>query len=139
MTSTTVTPSAVTTPTARRVWPAAVAFGLVAAGATTTVAAVGHAAGISLDVQGAPIPLLGFSQVTFGFVLVGLAIAAGLRRWAQDAHRAWLVTTLVLTTLSFAPDLTADAAWSTRILLMTTHVTAAAIVIPAVGSRLARS
>ncbi len=139
MTTTTLT-SARTTPSTdrRRLWPAAVGYGLVAAAATTAVAATGHAAGISLDVQKAPIPVAAFSQVTFGFVVLGLAIAAGLRRWTADPRRSWVATTLVLTALSFVPDATADAAWSTRLLLMTTHVTAAAIVIPAIAARMPR-
>ncbi len=137
MTSTTLASPGLATST-RRLWPAAVGYGLVASAATTVVAATGHAAGISLDVQHAPIPIAAFSQVTFGFVLIGLAIAAGLRRWSSDARRAWVITTLVLTALSFVPDATADASWGTRVLLMTTHLTAAAIVIPAIATRMPR-
>jgi hypothetical protein len=38
--------------------------------------------------------------------------------------------------LSFVPDVLADAGVATKILLMLTHVVAAAIVIPAVARRL---
>ena len=45
--------------------------------ATTTVAAAGRAAGISLDMAGEPIPVLGFGVLTVVFGLVGVAAGAG--------------------------------------------------------------
>ncbi|MCW2784388.1 MAG: hypothetical protein JWP74_905 [Marmoricola sp.] len=131
-------PATSATPTYPRLWSAGVGYGLLAAAATTTVAAVLHAAGVSLDVAKEPVPLPAFAEVTFGFALIGLAIAAGLRRWTRDPHRAWLRTTIVLTAFSFVPDLLADAATGTRLTLMATHVAAAAIVVPGVASRLTR-
>jgi hypothetical protein len=140
MSTTTHTPVTVTTPATDqpRLWTGAVKFGLVAAAATTVVAAVAHASGISLDLGGEPIPLFAFAQLTFVFSMVGLAIAAGLRRWAGNPRQAWVRTTVVLTALSLIPDLMADAAVSTRLVLMTTHLVAAAIVVPAIASRLSR-
>ncbi|MET3962678.1 hypothetical protein ABIE44_002612 [Marmoricola sp. OAE513] len=120
----------------QKLWVTTVGAGLVAAVATTTVAAVADAAGVSLDIAGEPIPVLAFAQMTFLFSLVGLAIAAGLRRWAGDARTVWLRTTIALTALSFVPDLLADAATATKLTLMLTHVVAAAIVIPVVARRL---
>ena len=52
-------------------------------------------------------------------------------------RRTFVSTTLVLTALSFVPDVLADAQASTKLTLMLTHVVAAAIVIPALASRLA--
>jgi hypothetical protein len=46
-------------------------------------------------------------------------------------------TTVALTALSLIPDAIADAAVETKGLLMLTHLVAAAIVIPALASRLA--
>lgn len=134
--TTTTAPSAAAPVTSRSLWLAAVGAGVLASAATTAVAAALHGAGVSLDVSGAPIPVLAFAQITFMFTLVGLAIAAGLRRWARSPQRAWVRTTVVLTALSFVPDLLADAATGTKLTLMLTHVTAAAIVIPIVASRL---
>lgn len=122
----------------RSLWRAAVGAGLVAAASTTVVAAGLHAAGVSLDVKDEPIPVLAFAQMTFLFSILGLGIAAGLRRWAARPRTAWLRTTIVLTALSFTPDLLADAAGATKALLMTTHLVAAVIVIPAVAGRLER-
>lgn len=51
--------------------------------ATTVVAAVGHAAGISLAISGEAIPLLGFALLTAIFSLIGLGLAAVLVRRAH--------------------------------------------------------
>ena len=48
---------------------------VAASAATAAVAAAGHAAGISLDVGGAPIPVLGFGTLTAFFSLVGVVMA----------------------------------------------------------------
>ena len=114
-----------------------VAAAAVASVATMTVAAVGHAAGISLDVSGAPIPITGFGVLTTVFSLVGVVLAVVLSRVARHPRRAFIRTTVVLTVLSLVPDVIADAETATKALLMLTHLVAAAIVIPAVGRRLA--
>ena len=108
----------------------------VASVATTAIAAAGQAAGISLAVSGAPIPPTGFAVLTGMFSVVGLLIALVLRRFAGRPRTAWVRTTVVLTALSLVPDVLADAATSTKALLMVTHLVAAAIVIPAVARRL---
>ena len=48
----------------------------------------------------------------------------------------FVVTTIVLTAMSIVPDVLADAQTATRLVLALTHVVAAAIVIPALASRL---
>ena len=140
MSTTTTQPEiAGTTATTRtRLWPAVVGFGLLAAAATTVVAAVADASGVSLDVADEPIVLFAFPQLTFGFTMVGLAIAAGLRRWNSSPRRTWIRTSVALTALSFVPDALAGADLSTRLVLMLTHLVAASIVIPAVAGRLER-
>ncbi|GGM82146.1 DUF6069 family protein [Dactylosporangium sucinum] len=108
-----------------------------ASAATMAVAAAGHAAGISLDMAGAPIPVSGFGVLTAVFSLVGVAIAALLSRFARRPRRTFVRTTVALTVLSLVPDVIADAGAATKVLLMLTHLVAAAIVIPAVARRLA--
>jgi hypothetical protein len=110
--------------------------GAVASAATTAVAAIAHAAGVSLAVHGQSIPLLGFAQLTFVASLLGIVIAVCLARWARYPRRTFLLTTLGLTVVSLVPDLLADAAGSTRVTLMLTHIVAAAIVVPALARRL---
>lgn len=109
---------------------------LLAAVATTTLATLGRAAGTSLDVGGQPIPVLGFGVLTTVFGLVGVLLAGALARWAPQPRRAFLATTAVLTALSLVPDALADVAGSTRALLMTTHLVAAAIIVPVLARRL---
>ena len=113
-----------------------VAAAALASGATTIVAAAGNAAGISLDVGGAPIPVLGFAVLTAVFSLVGLVLAVVVSRTARRPRRTFIRTTVALTVLSLVPDVIADATPATKALLMLTHLVAAAIVIPAVARRL---
>jgi len=85
-----------------------VAATAVASLATTAVAAAGSAAGISLDVAGAPIPVPGFATLTAVCSLVGLVVAVALSRWARRPRRTFVRTTVVLTALSLLPT------WSSR-------------------------
>lgn len=114
--------------------------GLVAAalasGATSLVAFTGHAAGISLNVSGAPIPVSGFATLTAIFSVVGLVLAVVLARVARHPRAAFVRTTVVLTVVSLVPDVLADATTATKLLLMLTHLVAAVIVIPAVARKL---
>ncbi|MEV4508190.1 DUF6069 family protein [Dactylosporangium sp. NPDC049525] len=114
-----------------------VAAAVTASAATMAVAAAGHAAGISLDVSGAPIPVTGFGTLTAVFSLIGVVIAAALARFARRPRRTFVRTTVALTVLSLVPDVLVDAAPATKALLMLTHLVAAAIVIPVVARRLA--
>jgi len=109
---------------------------VVAAAATAVIATAGQALGISVAVSGAPIPPTGFATLTVVFAVLGLAIALVLHRFARSPRTAWIRTTVALTALSLVPDLLADADTSTKALLMTTHLVAAVIVIPAVARRL---
>ena len=109
---------------------------LLAGVATTTLAAAGGAAGISLDMAGQPIPVLGFGVLTVVFGLVGMLLAVALSRWSRQPRRAFVIVTVALTVLSLVPDVLADVAGSTRALLMTTHLVAAVIVVPALARRL---
>ncbi|MEU5785904.1 DUF6069 family protein [Micromonospora lupini] len=110
---------------------------VAASAATMAVAAAGRAAGIGLDVSGAPIPVTGFGVLTAVFSSVGVLLAVLLSRFARRPRRAFVRTTVVLTVLSLVPDVLADAGTATKALLMLTHLVAAAIVIPAVARRLA--
>ena len=132
------TPTATTSsiPTTGSLLRGGTAATVVAAAATATVAAAAQAVGVSLDIAGAPIPVTGFAVLTVIFSVLGLLIAVGLRRFARHPRTTWIRTTVALTVLSLVPDVLADAATGTKVLLMVTHVVAAAIVIPAVARRL---
>jgi Family of unknown function (DUF6069) len=134
------TPAAsTTTATAPRtvpLWRTGGLAAITAALATTAIAAVARSAGVSLEIDGAPIPLLGFTQLTLACAAIGLVLAVALRRWAAKPRRTFMVVTAVLTVLSVGPDLLVSAAPSTRIVLVLSHLVAAAIVVPLVAGRL---
>lgn len=112
---------------------------VVAGVATTTIAAVGHAAGISLaGDDGKAIPLAGFFMVTVVVVAIGGLLAAALRRWTHRPRRTFVVTTVALTALSLVPDAVLAADAGLKLLLVTTHLVAAAIAIPTIARRLPR-
>ncbi len=113
-----------------------IAAALAAAAATTAVAATARAAGVALAADGEPIPLLGFAQVTFVFSVVGLILAAVLRRKAPRPRRTFVRTTVALAAVSLAAPFALPMDGVSIAVLILTHVVAAAIVIPAVASRL---
>ena len=87
-----------------------------------------------------PIPFGGFAIATLIWAAVGTVLAIALARWAKRPARTFVVTTVALTVLSFAAPLTAGATdTSTKIVLMVSHVVAAAVIIPALALRLART
>ena len=114
----------------------------VAAGAATTaVAALADSAGVSLELprgDGKSIPVLAFAQVTIVAAVIGLGLA---RLLVQRSTRpaAWFTRiTVALTLASLIPPVVVDANPSTKVLLVVTHLIAAAIVIPVVATRLER-
>ena len=136
MTATPTTAARTATPSTLALVATGLAATAAAGAATMVTAAAGRAAGISLDVSGAPIPVSGFGVLTALFSVVGLVLAVVLARFARAPRRVFVRTTVVLTVLSLVPDVIADAAPATKVLLMVTHLVAAAIVIPAIARRL---
>ncbi len=132
----TVPTSAQTEVAAPSVWRTGVRAGVAAAVATTAVAAAAQAMDVPLEIAGEAIPLAGFAQLTLICTALGVLIAKGARRWASQASTAFVRITVALTALSLVPDLTADATAATILVLMLTHLVAAAIVIPRLASRL---
>lgn len=117
-----------------RVWTVGLAAGVVAAAATSLAAVIATALGADLAIGGEQIPTSGFAMLTFVGAIVGSAIAKVAQR-TDRPHRTFVRTTVVLTALSLIPDVVADATWSTRVLLGVTHLIAAAIIVPALASR----
>lgn len=132
---------AATAPTGRQpVWKHGIAAAVVAAAATTVLAAGASAAGISFgDGTGASIPIAGFTQLTLFFSLVGVGIAAVLARKARRPRPTFVRIAVTLTVLSFVPDLTFGFDAGSAATLITLHIIAAAIVVPTLARRLART
>lgn len=97
----------------------------------TAVAAAAHAAGVSLEVDGETIPLAGFAQMTFLGAVIGGVVLAVLDRRSRSARRHFLQTAVALTALSCVPSVTWPDDAATKLALVTLHVLAAAIVVPA--------
>jgi hypothetical protein len=123
--------TAVATGTRVPTWRSGLGTGIIAAAVTTVAAVALRAVGVPLEIQGEEIPVLAFAQMVLLFTVVGIVLARHMKR------STFLVTTIVLTALSFVPDVTADAGTSTKLGLMATHVVAAAIVIPRLARPLA--
>jgi amino acid transporter len=123
----------------RAVWKHGVVAALVASAATTVLAAIASAAGVSFaDTTGASIPIAGFTELTLVFSLVGVGFAAVLARKARRPRRTFVRTALALTALSFVPDLTFGFDAGSAATLMSLHTVAASIVVPTLAARLAR-
>ncbi len=135
------TPSAPNPPADQRpVWRHGVTAAVVASVATTVLAAIASAAGVSFATgRGPSIPIAGFTELTLVFSLVGLAIAAVMARKARRPRTTFVRTAVALTALSFVPDLTFGFDAGSAATLITLHTVAAAIVVPTLAGRLTRT
>lgn len=118
---------------------AGAAAGAVAAVATTTVAVAAHAAGVSFaDNTGESIPWFAFAQLTFVCAMLGVGLAAVVRRRATRPQRTFTRVAWTLAAVScVAPTLIGLSVAATATLVVD-HLVAAAIVVPALASRLHR-
>lgn len=119
---------------------AGVVAGLGAALANVAVTAISQGAGVSLEVpDGEAIPLYALAQLTIVGALLGVAIAAIIVRRSTRPITTFTRVTVALTLASLVPDVIVDTDVATRLVLMATHVIAAAIVIPTIARRLVAS
>jgi amino acid transporter len=138
------TPTTTDSPTSwaerKPIWKHGVAAAVVASVATTVLAAVASAAGVSFaDTTGASIPIAAFAQLTLVFSLVGVGMAAVMARRARRPRPTFVRTAVALTALSFVPDLTFGFDVGSATTLIALHTVAAAIVVPTLARRLART
>jgi hypothetical protein len=145
--STTTQGPASTTPNApapapqrQPIWKHGLAAAIVASVATTALAMIASADGISFaDNTGASIPIAGFAQLTLVFSLVGVGIAAATARHARRPRGTFVRIAVALTALSYVPDLTFGFDAGSAATLITLHTVAAAIVVPTLARRLTRA
>jgi amino acid transporter len=125
-------------PVRRSVWQQGVGAAIAAAVATTALAAVASAAGVTFaDSTGESIPFAAFPQLTMFFSLIGVGLAAVMARRARRPRTTFVRTTVTLTLLSFVPDLTLGFDTGSAVTLIALHTVAAAIVVPVLAGRLA--
>jgi peptidoglycan/LPS O-acetylase OafA/YrhL len=111
------------------------AVAVAGAAATTALAAGFHAAGISFDVDG-EIPIAAFAQMTFLGALAGGLIAAILKRRSATPARRFMQVAATLTVLSCVPSVALPHDVATKLALVTTHLVAAAIIVPVLARKL---
>jgi len=107
-----------------------VAVGAIAAAVVTAAAGLLHAVGVSFEIDGEMIPLLGFAQLTFVGALIGGLVLAGLNRWSAAPRRRFLQVAVALTALSCVPSVAMPDDVTTKLTLVALHVLAAAIIVP---------
>jgi hypothetical protein len=105
--------------------------GVVAAVATTVAAAIASAADVSLEVDGAAIPIPAFAWWTVIGVALGILAARLLRQ-----RRRFVVFAAIATGLSLVPAVAAPDDTATKALLVGVHLLAAAITIPTLSRAL---
>jgi Family of unknown function (DUF6069) len=113
---------------------------LAATVATTLAAALAKAIGVDFQVPdgGETIPLSGFALVTGFFSVVGVVIAAALRRWSARPAERFVWTAMSLTAISWVPPLLSGANPATTTALIGLHLVAATVMIPTM-SRILRT
>jgi Family of unknown function (DUF6069) len=106
--------------------------------ATTLAAALAQAVGVDFEVPdgGETIPLSGFAVVTGFFSVVGIVIAAGLRRWSIRPAERFVRTAVSLTAISLVPPLLSEATPTTIAALIGLHLVAATVMIPTLARSL---
>lgn len=114
-----------------------VGIGLAAAVASTAVAAVLHAAGVSFEIDGEMIPLAAFAQMTFLGAVIGGILAGSIRKRSTQPRTRFLQITIALTVLTCIPSVLLPPEVATKAALVLTHLVPAAIVIPVLARRLA--
>jgi hypothetical protein len=119
---------------------AGVIAGVAAAALTLGLAAAAGAAGVTFELPdgGESIPWLAFPQMVLIGTVLGLLLAAALRRWAARPARSFVRITVVLTALSLVPPFLVGGSAATCVCLVVLHLVAAAVVIPAIAGRLSR-
>ena len=138
VTATTLAGTSATTRPATSLRRTTVRSGLVAAAVTTAAAAAVHGAGVSFEIEGEMIPLLGFAQMTFLGAVLGGLIVAGLNRWSGSARTRFVQVAAALTALSCVPSVAMPDDAGSVITLVALHVLAAVLIVPALA-RHARS
>ena len=131
------------TTTTRSVWRVGVVATLVGAAVTELFSLAARSIDIPMAAadpgaeHAKDIPVGGFFMAVVMWGLVGVVLAAALRRWTHNPARIFVVTTVTLTALSLlGPAFAAHTETSTKIVLAVAHVIAAAVIIPPIARRL---
>jgi hypothetical protein len=119
------------TTTGRSLRRTTVVAGLAGAAVTAAAAAALHAAGVSFEIEGEMIPVLGFAQMTFIGAVIGGVLLAVLNRRSAEPRRRFVQVAVALTALSCVPSVAMPDDGASMVSLVALHVLAAAIIVPA--------
>jgi hypothetical protein len=105
--------------------------GVAAAVATMLVAAVARAADVSLEVDGEAIPIAGFATMTLLGAVLGVGLAIALKQRGR-----FIAVCSVLTAASLIPSIAQPDDTATKVVLVLTHLVAAAVIVPMLARQL---
>ncbi|GAB2515862.1 DUF6069 family protein [Nocardiopsis aegyptia] len=131
MTTTTTSPT-----TARRAWPLRLGAVAAATVANALIGALAPLAGVSMVIampgmDPGPVPVAAFALWTAVFGLLGWGTLALAELVLGDRARAvWTTVAAVVLLLSFLPSMSVGGDAATEAVLLSTHVVAAAILVP---------
>lgn len=113
---------------------------VVAVVVTTAAAAALEAAGVGFVVDGGQeVPVSGIAVQTAIWSAVGVALAAGFRRWSSRPAEHFVRTAVGLTALSLVPPVVWGEGAGTVVGLVALHLVAAAVMVPALARALGAS
>ncbi|MGH3350848.1 MAG: DUF6069 family protein [Nocardioides sp.] len=125
------------------VWLVSITAVVVGALVTGVYEFVTRAIGVPFNVafpgaEPAAIPATGLAWAVAELGLIGVIVAVCLARFAKRPRSTWKRTTWTLTAISCIPSLIANTdSFATNIMLVVSHLIAAAVIIPVVAARLA--
>lgn len=127
------------------VWLVSVVVVVVGALVTGVYEVAARAVGIPFNValpgtgmEPAAIPATGLAWAVAELGLIGIVVAVCLARFAKRPRSTWNRTAWTLTALSCVPSLIAVTdSYATNIMLVISHLVAAAVIVPAIAARLA--
>ena len=127
------------------VWLVSATAVVVGALVTGVYEFIARAAGVPFNValpgtgvEPAAIPETGLAWAVAELGLIGIVIAVCLARFAKRPRSTWKRTAWSLTALSCVPSLIAATdSYATNIMLVISHLVAAAVIVPAISARLA--
>ncbi|MFE6647049.1 DUF6069 family protein [Nocardioides sp. NPDC057772] len=127
------------------VWLVSTTAVVVGAVVTGVYEFLARAAGVPFDVtlpgtglEPAAVPETGLAWAVAELGLIGIIIAVCLTRWAKRPRSTWKRTAWTLTALSLVPSLVAVTdSYATNIMLVISHLVAAAVIVPTIAARLA--
>ncbi|MDR7309518.1 hypothetical protein J2S40_000576 [Nocardioides luteus] len=127
------------------VWLVSITAVVAGALVTGVYEAAARAVGVPFDValagtgvEPAAIPATGLAWAVAQLGVIGVVIAVCLARFAKRPRSTWQGTAWTLTALSCVPSLTAVTdSYATNIMLVVSHLVAAAVIVPTIAARLA--